>query len=167
MVHQTVVIGRQDSETAGQLKDVEHLFLEPHGKRVPVVLVMVVGTQGEMFGAGFPPAPEEGFRGLQVHRHHVGNDVDDDVGLQLDLSRRVATPSDDYANKRLMEEIKLALEQLPHKQHLTAVLHDIEGYSKSEIAQIFNCPEATVRSNLHIARTKLRKILKQRLEKRE
>ncbi|MCK4573742.1 MAG: RNA polymerase sigma factor [candidate division Zixibacteria bacterium] len=87
--------------------------------------------------------------------------------IQLDLSRRVATPGDDYANKRLMEEIKQALEQLPHKQHLTAVLHDIEGYSKTEIAQIFNCPEATVRSNLHIARTKLRKILKQRFEKRE
>ena len=107
---------------------------------------------------------------LRKQRGHQGIS-DDTTSLpgetQLDLSKRVATPLDDYANKRLMEEIKLALKQLPHKQHLTAVLHDIEGYSKAEIAQIFNCPEATVRSNLHIARTKLRKILKQRFEKRE
>lgn len=87
--------------------------------------------------------------------------------IQLDLSKRVATPSDDYENKRLMAEIQAALEQLPHKQRLTAILHDIEGYSKSEIARIFECPEATVRSNLHIARTKLRKILSQRLKDKE
>jgi len=110
---------------------------------------------------------------IDILRKHKGHRTmsEDSTSLpgeiQLDLSRQVATPSDDYANKRLMEEIKQALEQLPHKQHLTAVLHDIEGYSKTEIAQIFNCPEATVRSNLHIARTKLRKILKQRFEKRE
>lgn len=107
---------------------------------------------------------------LRKHKGRKG--VTDDTStlpgnIQLDLSRRVATPKDDYANKRLMQEIRKALEQLPHKQHMTAVLHDLEGYSKAEIAEIFNCPEATVRSNLHIARTKLRKILKQRLEKKE
>jgi DNA-directed RNA polymerase specialized sigma24 family protein len=44
-------------------------------------------------------------------------------------------------------------------------MHDVEGYSKAEIAKVFECPEATVRSNLHIARFKLKKILKQRLAK--
>lgn len=87
--------------------------------------------------------------------------------VQIDLSRRVATPSEDYANKRLMEEIRLALKELPPRQQLTAILHDIEGYSKAEIAEVFGCPEATVRSNLHIARTKLRKILKRRLSEGE
>ena len=87
--------------------------------------------------------------------------------VQLDLSKKVATPSDDLENKRLMAEIYRALDQLPPKQRLTAILHDIEGYSKTEIAETFDCPEATVRSNLHIARTKLRKILKQRLKTKE
>lgn len=87
--------------------------------------------------------------------------------VQLQLSKRVATPSENYANKALMEEIRGALETLPPKQRLTAILHDIEGYSKAEIAQVFDCPEATVRSNLHIARTKLRKILRRRLGKEE
>ena len=88
-------------------------------------------------------------------------------GLQLDLSRRVRTPGEILADKRLMEEIKRALNTLPPRQKLTAVLHDVEGYSKSEIAEMLNCPEATVRSNLHIARTKLKKILVRRLAGKE
>jgi RNA polymerase sigma-70 factor (ECF subfamily) len=83
--------------------------------------------------------------------------------IQLDLAQRVATPSEKFDNKRLMEEINRALEQLPPKQKITAVLHDIEGLSKTEISRILGCPEATVRSNLHIARTKLKKILKKHL----
>ncbi len=87
--------------------------------------------------------------------------------VQIDLARRVPTPSEDYENKYLLEEIKRALKELPPKQQLTAILHDIEGYTKAEIAVIFGCPEATVRSNLHIARAKLKKILKKRLLKGE
>jgi len=87
--------------------------------------------------------------------------------IQLDLAKKVSTPSEKYINKRLMEEIKKALELLPPKQKITAILHDVEGYSKSEIAQALDCPEATVRSNLHIARNKLKKILKQRIEIKE
>ncbi|MEW5994350.1 MAG: sigma-70 family RNA polymerase sigma factor [Candidatus Zixiibacteriota bacterium] len=81
----------------------------------------------------------------------------------LEMSRQVATPSQDYENKVLMEEIKGALDRLPPRQRLTAILHDIEGLSKSEIAAALGSPEATVRSNLHIARKKLKKILSQRL----
>lgn len=92
---------------------------------------------------------------------------DDSVSLrsdeQVSLSKRVATPVEMYEQKRLMEEIGKALELLPPRQRLTAILHDIEGYTKAEIAAIFDCPQATVRSNLHIARTKLKKILRQRL----
>ncbi len=87
--------------------------------------------------------------------------------VQLDLSQRVATPSQMFEQKRLMDEINRALDLLPPKQRLTAILHDVEGYSKPEIAEIFNCPQATVRSNLHIARMKLRKILRQRLRLKE
>ena len=107
---------------------------------------------------------------LRKRKGHSG--ISDDTtslpgDIQLSLSKRVKTPSEELANKRLMKEIYAALELLPHKQRLTAILHDIEGYSKAEIAETFDCPEATVRSNLHIARTKLKKILKQRLYDKE
>lgn len=96
----------------------------------------------------------------------IGDDSTSLAGdIQLDLARRVSTPSEDLDNKRIMEEITRALDELPPRQRMTAILHDIEGYTKAEIAEAFNCPEATVRSNLHIARTKLKKILKQRLRK--
>jgi len=98
----------------------------------------------------------------------IGDDSSELPGeIQLRLSKSVATPSEEFANKKLLEEIKQALTELPPKQRLTAILHDIEGYSKSEIADMFECPEATVRSNLHIARNKLRKILGRRLKKGE
>ena len=87
--------------------------------------------------------------------------------VQVELARHVKTPGDLLDDKNLMTEIRRALATLPPRQQLTAILHDIEGYSKSEIAGILECPEATVRSNLHIARTKLKKILRKRLNKGE
>ncbi len=94
----------------------------------------------------------------------VGDDTTSLPGdIQLDLARKVETPGQVLENKRTMEKIRGALEKLPPKQKATIVLHDVEGYSKEEIASIFGCPQATVRSNLHIARAKLRKLLKSRL----
>jgi RNA polymerase sigma-70 factor (ECF subfamily) len=87
--------------------------------------------------------------------------------IQIELSRGVKTPAEQFKNKALMEEIWRAMAQLPPKQKITALLHDVEGYSKSEIAQILDCPEATVRSNLHIARRKLKRMLMRRLPKEE
>jgi RNA polymerase sigma-70 factor (ECF subfamily) len=89
------------------------------------------------------------------------------TSVQLDLSRRVRTPGEVLNDKRLLEEIRRALDTLPPRQKLTAILHDVEGYTKPEIAEMLDCPEATVRSNLHIARTKLKKILVRRLTGKE
>ena len=97
--------------------------------------------------------------------------LDDLVDLpgdsQIEISRHVKTPRELYRDKVLMDEIRRALETLPPRQRTTALLHDVEGYSKAEVAQILDCPEATVRSNLHIARKKLKAILKKRLSVEE
>ncbi len=87
--------------------------------------------------------------------------------IQIHLAGKVRTPGDVYQDKVIMQEIKSALEKLPPRQKITTILHDIEGYSKAEIANILECPEATVRSNLHIARGKLKTILKKRLTRKE
>lgn len=83
--------------------------------------------------------------------------------IQMELAQKVSTPGDHFRNKVVDSEIRRALETLPPRQRITALLHDVEGYSKSEVADILECPEATVRSNLHIARKKLKAILKKRL----
>lgn len=83
--------------------------------------------------------------------------------VQMELAKRVSTPGQQFQNKVIRAEIEQALDTLPPRQKITALLHDVEGYSKAEIARILECPEATVRSNLHIARKKLKAILTKRL----
>lgn len=103
---------------------------------------------------------------LRRQRGHTKGVDDPDAltpNVQMELSRKVRRPDDTYYDSVVMKEIYSALEKLPPRQKLTAILHDLEGYTKAEIAEALECPEATVRSNLHIARSKLKKILQKRL----
>ncbi len=101
-------------------------------------------------------------------RGSVSDDLSELPGeMQVDLARRVRTPEELLKDKVVMEEIQRALDRLPPRQRITIMLHDVDGYTKSEVAAILECPEATVRSNLHIARNKLKKILKKRLSVKE
>lgn len=84
--------------------------------------------------------------------------------FQLELSRSILTPEDEQENKQLLELINAAIAELPPKQRATIVLHDVDGYSKEEIAQMMDCPQATVRSNLHIARSKVKQRLKDKID---
>jgi RNA polymerase sigma-70 factor (ECF subfamily) len=79
--------------------------------------------------------------------------------VQLTLSMRVTDPEKTLANKELLSAILKAADELPPRQRMTLILHDVEGLSKDEVAKIMGCPEATVRSNLHIARGKMKKRL--------
>ncbi len=79
--------------------------------------------------------------------------------VQIALSEKVTDPHTKLENKELLAQILKATEELPPRQKMTLVLHDIEGLSKEEVSRIMGCPEATVRSNLHIARSKLKKKL--------
>lgn len=83
--------------------------------------------------------------------------------VQTELSRSVRTPSEVLDDKVTMEEIRKAMEKLAPRQKITVLLHDVEGRSKADVAAIMECTEATVRSNLHIARAKLRQLLGKRL----
>lgn len=83
--------------------------------------------------------------------------------VQLALAEKVSNPEKDLENKQLLAAIVKAADELPPRQRATLILHDIEGLSKEEVASILECPEATVRSNLHIARSKLKKKLQKLL----
>jgi len=86
------------------------------------------------------------------------DDMSTSSDVQAELAELTAGPDENLENTEITSEIKGALEKLPPKQRMAISLH-IEGYSKAEIADIMSCPQATVRSNLHIARKKLRKWL--------
>lgn len=92
------------------------------------------------------------------------DEFEDSGRYQLELSRSIQTPEDEQENKQLLELINAAIAELPPKQRATIILHDVDGYSKEEIAQMMDCPQATVRSNLHIARAKVKQRLKAKLD---
>lgn len=89
--------------------------------------------------------------------------IDDDTtasqALKAQLIDKSLGPDESMESSELMAHVKKAVDMLPPRQRTAIILHDIEGFSKDEIADIMECPQATVRSNLHIARIKVKKWL--------
>ena len=56
-----------------------------------------------------------------------------------------------------------AIAQLPPGYRTVFVLHDVEGHEHEEIARMLGCSVGTSKSQLHKARMKLRKLLKQQI----
>ena len=59
--------------------------------------------------------------------------------------------------------LQLAVSQLPRGCRAVFVLFAIAGYKHDEIAKLLGCSEGTSKSQLHRARTKLKRILRPRL----
>jgi RNA polymerase sigma-70 factor (ECF subfamily) len=57
-----------------------------------------------------------------------------------------------------------ALAELPETQREVVLLHDLEGWTHEEIAGRLELPAGTVRSHLHYARRRLRRILTEDVE---
>jgi RNA polymerase sigma-70 factor (ECF subfamily) len=62
---------------------------------------------------------------------------------------------------QLIDRVALekAIAQLPPGYRAAFILHDVEGYDHEEVARLLGCAVGTSKSQLHKARTKLRKIL--------
>ncbi|MGH9759751.1 MAG: RNA polymerase sigma factor [Blastocatellia bacterium] len=58
--------------------------------------------------------------------------------------------------------LETAISELPPGYRSVFVLHDIEGYEHEEIAKLLECSSGTSKSQLHKARLKLRRLLRQR-----
>jgi len=60
---------------------------------------------------------------------------------------------------QLKRSLQAALEQLDEDQRAVIMLHDVEGYTAVEAAEILNISPGTVKSRLHRARKKMKNIL--------
>ena len=90
---------------------------------------------------------------LDVTRRRKVRDADE-------LPETVASPFRDPAEgDELRRRLKVALDTLPARQRSVIVLHDVEGYKHAEIGKLLDIPEGTARSDLHYARSHLRRIL--------
>jgi RNA polymerase sigma-70 factor (ECF subfamily) len=59
-----------------------------------------------------------------------------------------------------IEDVKMAIEQLPEKYKYVVMLYLIEGYDHNEISEILNISEVASRTQLSRAKQKLQTLLK-------
>jgi RNA polymerase sigma factor (sigma-70 family) len=96
------------------------------------------------------------------NRTHMSlNDLDFNTENNPDLVALISenTPRRDAGLKELQEKLNAALLELSEPHRLVVVLHDVQGQSHEEIAEIMDCNIGTVRSRLFYARQQLQSLL--------
>ena len=77
-----------------------------------------------------------------------------------ELSDVLQSPFRDPAeDDELRRRLGTALATLPARARTVILLHDVEGFTHSEIGELLDIPSGTARSDLHHARQKLRVLL--------
>ncbi len=80
------------------------------------------------------------------------SDVHQNQDIQQDPTRQAE-------RNELQEWVTQAINSLSIKHRSVVILHELEGLSHPQIADILDCSEGTVRSRLHYARKRLRVLL--------
>ena len=80
------------------------------------------------------------------------SDVHQNPDIQQDPTRQAE-------RNELQEWVTQAVNSLSIKHRAVVILHELEGLSHPQIADILDCSEGTVRSRLHYARKRLRVLL--------
>lgn len=88
--------------------------------------------------------------------------VDDELPSMMseDSSKSATSPDDLLSQPLLSDDVKRALEDLPHDYRMAVMLCDLEEFSYKEIAEILDCPVGTVMSRLHRGRRILQRSLR-------
>src|SRR3954462_10128358 len=99
----------------------------------------------------------------KVREREVRDVIDQEETPSL-MSEDVAVASRDpegsLVGNLLSDDVKRALETVPHDYRMAVVLCDLEEFSYKEIADIMDCPVGTVMSRLHRGRRLLQKQLR-------
>jgi RNA polymerase sigma-70 factor (ECF subfamily) len=75
------------------------------------------------------------------------------------LARAEELPARQEADPDLKSRLARAIDDLPEKFRVVVILHDVEGYTHSEIAAMLGAPEGTCKTRLMHARARLREEL--------
>jgi RNA polymerase sigma-70 factor (ECF subfamily) len=92
------------------------------------------------------------------NKHHLSlNDMDFNAEHDPDLVALISdkTPHRDASLSELQKKLNEALLKLSEPHRMVVVLHDVQGVSHEEIAEIVGCNIGTVRSRLFYARQQL------------
>jgi RNA polymerase sigma-70 factor (ECF subfamily) len=90
--------------------------------------------------------------------------------VELDLGEPPAAATQEnplvvYLRKLERQQVRDAIQSLPHAYREIVMLRDIEGFTYQEIATVLDCPAGTVMSRLGRARGKLRQMLQPRIRR--
>lgn len=69
-------------------------------------------------------------------------------------------PDEDMARRRRIDAFRRLLDRLPEKKRTVFILHELEGRSPTEIAEIVEAPVLTVRTRLFYARRELDEMMR-------
>ena len=72
----------------------------------------------------------------------------------------IHNPGDELAQKELLAELDIALQELPKRQRMALILAEFEGLSYEQIAQIEGARIGTIKSRIHRAKEKLAAAIK-------
>lgn len=104
---------------------------------------------------------------LRRRKSRPADSLDDDRYTEVGFEPASRDPRGDPERVAVMSEQKRALKnaigQLSEKLRTVAVLHDVEGLSQEEVAEILKVPVGTVKSRVSRARTELRYLLQKQL----
>lgn len=89
---------------------------------------------------------------------------DDSDHAEYDLPDRGIPPEEALLASEFRTLLDKALSRIPDEYRVSMVLCDMEGFSYAEAARVMDCPEGTVRSRLHRARTAVRRMLEPYLD---
>ena len=95
-------------------------------------------------------------RGLNARKARSLRHTD---ALPLEAAAPGASPLRETEQAELREHLARAMAGLPERQRTVVRLFELEGFTSTEIAQILEIPDGTVRWHLHQARQKLREAL--------
>ena len=79
--------------------------------------------------------------------------------IQKNAPDLIKDPETDIFQDMMDEDVKHALDSLPHDYKMVVLLADLEGFSYKEIAEILDCPVGTVMSRLYRGRKMLERTL--------
>ena len=96
-----------------------------------------------------------------IRRRRRGQEFEVEVENLEETPHEEGTEAPDrrVEQREFFRRLERVLDRLPPRQREIVVLHDVEGLSTEEIANLCQCPAATVRSNLFYGREKLRRLL--------
>jgi RNA polymerase sigma-70 factor (ECF subfamily) len=96
---------------------------------------------------------------FRKHKHWKERTAEDDEDSHARVIENLEAAADSTPSPDLIA-LDLAVAKLPPGYRAVFVLHDVEGYEHEEIAAMLGVATGTSKSQLHKARTKLRKLLK-------